>query len=416
MSPLAAQALFRSPNRSFILTHKKHSLRLGALAAAALALAAGAAQAASGPAHDLRGVADNRQLNSTQALIVSGGLPDTPAARIDANTAASPWSGVVSINSEFNWENGNNTSSTYGSFICSGALVSPTHIITAGHCIDRLDDGTPAILAGGVDRVRAVFNAGSAGGGNGIITAISVTMHPDYQGFGFCPAGVSGFCINDDIAVITLAAPAPAAAKIYRADFSFVDSATPVTHVGYGTAGSGDVGYTVGPNFRIKRTGGNHIDTEMTERNDEAGFAPGSAAEVWIADFDGTMPATPDVIGDLEGFQDTHCMYFGACSPVLANNVETTLGGGDSGGPSFKQQASGEWVLIGNNTFGTTWFEGQVDGTFGTSFGGMVLGGYESFLVAATDGAIQAVPEPATYGLMLAGLAALGAAARRRKV
>ncbi|UUZ47294.1 hypothetical protein LP420_28285 [Massilia sp. B-10] len=59
-----------------------------------------------------------------------------------------------------------------------------------------------------------MFN--SNGTYNAIMTATKVSMNPDYQGFGKCPVGVSAFCVNDDVAVITLGADAPASAKIYK--------------------------------------------------------------------------------------------------------------------------------------------------------------------------------------------------------
>src|SRR5574338_81328 len=115
--------------------------------------------------------------------------PDSPANRVDPNVPNSPYAGVVSIYIE----------TTSGGFICSGTAISPRHILTAGHCVDPSGTGSTS----GVTRVRAVFNndgpytddpAGS------IIQASNIAIHPDYQGFGNCPAGVSGFCVNDDIA------------------------------------------------------------------------------------------------------------------------------------------------------------------------------------------------------------------------
>ena len=158
--------------------------------------------------------------------------------------------------------------------------------------------------------------------------------------------------------------------------------------VGYGLSGDGINGYTVSPSFRVKRSGQNVFD--LFDLDDEQNFLAG-AKEVWYADFDG-------------GGQDSFCTLLSVCTPKLANDKETTLGGGDSGGPSF-MLVDGQYVLVANNTFGGTLSDDQVDGTFGTFMGGIVLSSYVDYLEGATNSSITvAVPEPETYALMLAGL------------
>jgi hypothetical protein len=318
-------------------------------------------------------------------LITAGALPDTPGAHVDANNAASPYSGVVSINIRYNNQ----------SFICSGALVGKRTVVSAGHCVDTDGNGSLIDIHAPGNDVRVVFN--SNGNVNALMTATKVSMNPDYEGFGNCPVGVNSFCVNDDIAVITLGADAPSTAKIYKVANNPLLSGSHIMMAGYGTSGDGVNGYYVSPSFTVKRSGENYVD--LFDQDDEQGFS--GQNEVYYADFDG-------------GGQDTFCDQFGVCTPQLPNNRESGIGGGDSGGPSFVNMY-GELMLVANNTFSGR-FQGQVAGTFGTYFGGIVLGEYSDYLLEAAGGDIQFVPEPGSFALFgLGALALLGARRRSKK-
>ncbi|MBC7455880.1 MAG: trypsin-like serine protease [Massilia sp.] len=301
-------------------------------------------------------------------MITAGAPPDSPSDHEDANTSSSAFSGVVSINIRYDGL----------SYICSGTLVGKRSVVSAGHCVDTDGNGSVINLNKPGSDVRVIFN--SNGSNNAMMKATAVSIEPHYQGFGNCPAGVSAFCVNDDISVITLGADAPASAKIYKVAANPVTSGTHIIMAGYGTSGDGVNGFTVRPSFYIKRSGENYID--LFDGNDEQNFA--GPHEVYYADFDG-------------GGQNTFCTLYGACSPSLPNNRESGIGGGDSGGPSFVEMY-GELMLVANNTFSGT-FSGQTPGTFGTYFGGIILGSYTGYLLGATGNQIQLVPEPGSIAL-----------------
>lgn len=321
-------------------------------------------------------------------LITAGALPDSPNAHIDPNTPSSAYSGVVSINIRYDGQ----------SFLCSGALVGKRQVISAGHCVDSDGNGHLVDINKPGNDVRVVFN--SNGNVNALITASQISMNPNYAGFGKCPAGVNSFCVNDDVSVITLSQDAPASAKIYSISGNPVTSGTHIIMAGYGTTGDGVNGYQSGSaSFTKKRTGENYVD--LFDGNDEQNFA--GPNEVYYSDFDG-------------GGKDTFCTEYGVCTPQLANNKESGIGAGDSGGPSFVMDpTTGELLLVANNTFSGT-FTGQTPGTFGTYFGGILLASYIPYLVEATGGQINVVPEPGSIMMLGLGLGMLLIARRRSKM
>jgi len=296
---------------------------------------------------------------SDAMAVMAGAAPDTPAARVDANTPASTWSGVVSI-----LANGS---------VYSGVLIGTRHVLTAGHVFDP----NPVATA-----VSVQFNLGGA---PIIVPALRYMKHPDYISFGNPNT-------QNDLAIIELAANAPAGAAIYPLATRVPSAGTTATLVGYGGSGNGDAGVTVNRAADVKRVGKNALDAFDAD-------AKGSGKMmVYYFDFDGPN-AGSNIVG----------------AGTLGNAIETTLAGGDSGCPAFVQEA-GIWKVAGINTFTSTMVGGAtVASTFGTLGGGQVVASQATWINSVINAADSDVPEFGALGASgAAALVALSLALRQR--
>lgn len=120
---------------------------------------------------------------------------------------------------------------------CSATLISPRHVLTAGHCLDH-----PGLVAGDADalaRLGVYVGSGSEGGKvEHVDSVLSVAVHPDLR---LHPLG------NADIAVLTLkealtsVKPARLLASIDQFQ-TLVDEKTPVKLLGFGRRDDGGKG------------------------------------------------------------------------------------------------------------------------------------------------------------------------------
>lgn len=294
-------------------------------------------------------------------MMVAGdetGTPaDSPSNRVDPNTTTSYFSGVGSVQ----------VVSRRGTYLGTGSVLTDSdtnslYVLTAGHVVDINDDGK-FDKRDGVLSVTFYLNYGGDQTYSYTISGAalysSVAVNPNYTGFNH-PS------VSDDLSVLRFSGSAPSGLETYSI-YSGDITHHVITMVGYGRSGNGDVGYTTNASWSVKHVGQNVVDAYYGQDDP----AQPAANEVFRFDFDGPNSSTN---------------YFGNNGSVnsgltLGNNVETTLGGGDSGGPSFVWD-NGAPTIAGVNTF----TQGSNAPLFGSLGGGIVVGAYVNWLQSVVPG------------------------------
>ncbi len=293
----------------------------------------------------------------------TGTPADTPALRVDPNTASSPWAGVGVLE--------------VGGKSFSAALIGPRHVLTAAHVVGGAGAGS----------LSFVLNAG--GDASHRLAARAVHVNPGYQGFVPAADGV----VHDDLAIVELSEAAPSWIPYYIPQVEPLTAGAALTFVGYGATGDGvnGIAVAVGSTPYTKRVGGNAADVLLADDDGSARL------EAFVFDFDGPVASTNRMGGT-----------------TLGNAVETTFGSGDSGSPALLL-VGGQWRLAGVGTFVAQFSGGPTQsGVFGTGGGGMLVSGYADW-ISGVVGAAAPIPEPAPSALWMSGLALVAALSIRRR-
>ncbi len=279
---------------------------------------------------------------------------------------------------------------------CTGSLLATRKILTAGHCVST---GTNAISwSSFTARFR---NA------DGTFTEVNGTGFAVQQNY-------SGEVIEEqDVAVLTLSADAPAGARTYSlfAGNPLVD----YTIAGFGRTGTGLTGdnNTANNQFgavNVLRAATNRFETTGRDGGSFATSAnptPGGFGGVLLSDFD-------PLGGSATSFM---CAGLGFCDNGRAL-LEGAVGRGDSGGSAFTSGFEVLGVASWGQGAGTP--PNQVLNPYGAVFGYACVANFagnqrcvENYNFVMS----QVVPEPSTYALMATGLVGLiGLARRRNKV
>ena len=368
------------PTRTLLL------LAAASLSAPALA-GSGPSRTESGSFNGVKWTTATRIVGQTSTATIAGGgnpiyLPRQPQK-----------SGVVQLFMDYG---------DLGSSVCSGSLGSDRRtIVTAAHCISPLSSGyTP-------QKVSAIFWNGDPDAGalnNPLATTIDVTasfVNPDYTG---------QVVDQNDIAVLRLAEFAPEWATAYELyeEGDLTGKAFNVAGYGLRSFEGGAVGANLGTN-RL-REGDNVYEFRIGDPR-WGGllnvFGTADYAFSFLSDFDNGL-----------GENDASCAVAQAIALPAGTFCDNGLGarevgiaGGDSGGPGF---IDGRLASI--NSYGLTFGGdfGDVDLFLNSSWG--EFSGYVPVYLHGDfiRGVQAAIPEPATWGLMIVGVGFVGGALRRR--
>ena len=230
-------------------------------------------------------------------------------------------------------------------FLCTASAISPTHILTAAHCVIEADY-IP-------NRIRFILNAGLPV--PMLLEASSFAVHPWYPIF--LPS--YGAFAHGDVAVIELAEPLPDGIEIYELYRDADEFNQEARHYGHGRSGKGNKGATGDSSFFFARTGLNTYEQNLSPllgdgipdqllSDFDSGGRKHNAMGWW---FSNEFRCAPENANPPHA-QDGQCTTFKDGSyPDFKGfgKLEVGIAPGDSGGPAFI-----DGKIAGVHSFGFT--------------------------------------------------------------